>query len=217
MVRQKVISAAVVGGLLVGSAFIAGAAIPDVAGAQENQDQGTEKNDERFGQWRGAIFEEVLVDLVAAGTITEDQRDEITEAVVAKAEELRAQHQELRAQIAGFLDDGVISAEELAQLPDDHPFNDPDGQFGDALEDGELTREEIREARPFSRGNFFKQGARFGALLDDGGIDQEEYDSLPEDHPLKQADVSAYLEDGVISLDELRQLRRGQDDSGDAA
>jgi hypothetical protein len=54
-------------------------------------------------------------------------------------------------------------------------------------------------------------------LLDDGGIDQEEYDSLPDNHPLKQIDVSEYLADGVISIDELRELKQSQSDSGDTA
>jgi hypothetical protein len=54
-------------------------------------------------------------------------------------------------------------------------------------------------------------------LLDDGGIDQEEYDSLSDNHPLKQIDVSEYLADGVISIDELRELKQSQSDSGDTA
>ena len=45
-------------------------------------------------------------------------------------------------------------------------------------------------------------------MLDDGGIDQEEYDSLGDDHPLKQVDVSEYLaDDGLITIDELREIR----------
>jgi hypothetical protein len=43
-------------------------------------------------------------------------------------------------------------------------------------------------------------------LLDDGGIDQEEYDSLNDEHPLKQHDLSEYLEDGLITPDEFRQI-----------
>ena len=66
------------------------------------------------------------------------------------------------------------------------------------------------------RGQFWF-GARLGALLDDGGIDQEEYDALPDDHPLKQLDVSEYLDDGIISIDEFRELKQSQSDSGDDA
>jgi hypothetical protein len=56
--------------------------------------------------------------------------------------------------------------------------------------------------RPFSR------GFRMGSLLDDGGIDQEEYEGLPEDHPLRQLDLDEYLADGLITPEELRQILR---------
>jgi hypothetical protein len=101
----------------------------------------------------------------------------------------------------------VITEDEAAQLPEGHWLLDE--TFDDAWEDGELTREEIQELRPHPRRGAFRFGLGLGAFLDDGGIDQEEYDSLPDDHPLRQADVSEYLEDGLITPDELRQLHRG--------
>jgi hypothetical protein len=54
-------------------------------------------------------------------------------------------------------------------------------------------------------------------LLDDGGIDQSEYDGLPDGHPLKDIDVSEYLDDGVITIAELREIRKSQSTSGDDA
>ena len=133
-----------------------------------------------------------------------------------KPEELQAEKEELRELIAGFLEDDVITADELAQLPEDHIFNDLDGPFAEALADGELTKEELASIKPHPKRDAFRHGVRFGALLDDGGIDQAEYDALPDDHPFKQIDVSEYLADGVITIDELRQIRQSQD-SGDAA
>lgn len=216
--RQKIVATSVAGGLIVGAAFVVAAvAGPAVAIAQEDSAQTTEADSDGPHLRHSAVLEEVLDDLVDAGTISQEQADTIADALAAKAEAIKAERQELRELISGFLDDDVIDADELAQLPDDHPFNEADGRFSEALEDGELTRQEIREARPHPRKNLFKRGARFGALLDDGGIDQEEFDSLADDHPLKTADVSEYLEDGVITLDELRELRQSQHDSGDAA
>ncbi len=214
--KEKVIAATVAGGLLVGAGF-ATAAISNPAVAEAQETDPTEENDVRPFHRHSAFLEDVLAELVADGTIDQGQADAIVEALTAKAEALKAELEEIRALIEGFLEDGVITADELAQLSDTHPFNDPDGPFAEALEDGQLTLEELQEAKPHPRRDFFKRGARFGALLDDGGIDQEEYDSLGEDHPLKQVDVSEYLEDGVITIDELRELRESQSDSGDAA
>ena len=36
---------------------------------------------------------------------------------------------------------------------------------------------------------------------------QSEYDALGDDHPLKSIDVSDYLDDGLITIDELREIR----------
>jgi hypothetical protein len=54
-------------------------------------------------------------------------------------------------------------------------------------------------------------------VVDDGGIDRAEYEGLPDDHPLKDIDVSEYLDDGVITIAELREIRKSQSTSGDDA
>ncbi len=51
------------------------------------------------------------------------------------------------ARIGALLDDGVIDADELAELPEGHPLTDPDGPAADYLDDGQLTVEELRELR----------------------------------------------------------------------
>ncbi len=214
--RRRILSALAAAGLLVGAAFTA-AAVSTPAVAEAQDDTPAEANDVRVGHRHGAFLQEVLDDLVADGTISQEQADAIADALKAKAEELKAGKDELRELIAGFLEDGVITSDELAQLPEDHIFNDPDGPFADALADGELTQDEIAAVAPHPKRDTFKNGVRFGALLDDGGIDQEEYDSLPDDHPFKQIDVSEYLADGLISLDELREIRQSQELSGDSA
>ncbi|HEY5889928.1 MAG TPA: hypothetical protein VIW94_04410 [Acidimicrobiia bacterium] len=164
--RQKVIAAALAGGLALGAGLIAlTVATPGIANAQD--DQNPEETSERTHDRHGAILEEVLDDLVAAGQISQEQAEVIIESLASKAEEIRA-----------------------------------------AREASGLT--------PPQRGQL-RRGVWLGALLDDGGIDQAEYDGLPDIHPLKQSDVSQYLEDGVITFDELREIRESQSQSGDAA
>ena len=214
--KSKVIAAAVAGGLLVGAAFVTSAvSAPGTASAQEDAAESTERG--RHGM---DVLSEVLSDLVDDETISQEQADAILAAVGTKAEEIKAQHEANKELIEGFLEDDVITSDELAQLPDNHPFNDPEGPFAEVVADGELTRDELREARPHSRRGAFRRGAHFGALLDDGGIDKAEYNELPDEHPLKQIDVSEYFDDDeLITPDELREIHEelkaahGSDDS----
>jgi hypothetical protein len=216
--KNKILAAAVAATILV-AAGVATAAItsPGVASAQEDSEDSSEETNVRPFKNHRPILEDVLSDLVADGILDQDQADAIVEALEEKASELRSEAENLRGLISGFLEDGVITAEELDQLPDVFPFNNLERFFGDALDDGELTLDEFKEAWPRPKRGAFLRGARFGALLDDGGIDQEEYDSLSDNHPLKQIDVSEYLADGVISIDEFRELKQSQSDSGDTA
>lgn len=199
--RNKVSAALVVGGLLVGAGLITSVvSSPGTAVAQE------EPEDSESGGPIPRIvgfLGDVLDGLVGDGTITQDQADAVVAASEQKASELRQEHEAERELVEGLLEDDVITEDEAAELPDDH-FLLSD-RFDEAWADGELTREEIGGPR-HGRGHDFRRGFRLGSLLDDGGIDQEEYDALPDDHPLKEADVSQYLEDGQITPDELREL-----------
>ena len=113
----------------------------------------------------GTVLSEVLADLVGDGTITQDQADAITEAVDEKRTERREQAEALREQMQAFLEDGVLSAEELAQLPADHPLRNLD-QY---LEDGQLTTDELRELRGFRGGFGFGRGHGHGFGFGPGG------------------------------------------------
>lgn len=201
--RTKILTAFLAGGLLVGAGFLTSLiSAPGIAQAQEEMGEGDDPSahlTRNFGFLGG-----VLDELVGDGTITQDQADSIVEAAQDKAEELKAERLELRMLLSEFLEDGVITEEEASELPDEHwIFGDA---FQEAWEDGELTREEIREARPHPRRGVFKSGFRFGALLDDGGIDEDEYERLGDNHPLKQVDVDEYLDDGLITRGELREI-----------
>lgn len=196
--RTKIFGAVVAGGLLVGAGFLTSVvSAPSTASAQE-----TEEDTDRGAIPRALGFlGDVLDGLVGEGTIDRGQADAILDATEVAANEIKAERQAVRELIREFLEDDVITEEEAAQLPDDHWLLGE--RFDEAWEDGELTRDEIR---PHSRRDFFKHGLRLGSLLDDGGIDQSEYDSLPDDHPLKQIDVADYLEDGLITPEELREI-----------
>lgn len=110
---------------------------------------------------RGFLLDDVLTDLVADGVITQEQADEIAAAMTARLEELRSELQERRGEFGflgrhgldfhgrfgDFLDDGVLDADELAQLPENHPLNDPEGPAAPYLEDGQLTQDELDELK----------------------------------------------------------------------
>ena len=103
------------------------------------------------------MLDEVLSELVDAGTITQAQADAITDGLTTKAEEKRAEFEAQREawqataeQIRTFLSDGVISADEIAQLPADNPISNLES----ILEDGQITLEELQSAAPFG-GRFF--------------------------------------------------------------
>lgn len=201
--RNKVTAALLAGGLLIGAGFVTSVvSAPATADAQEAADDGEAKG----FLARGVEFlSRVLDDMVGNGDLSQEDADAVLSAVEGAAEEAQAEREAMRELLEGLLEDDVITEAEASQLPDDHPLLGD--QFDEAWSDGELSREEIREVRPHPRRDAFRRGAHFGALLDDGGIDQAEYDALPEDSFLKQIDVSEYLSDGVITVDELREIR----------
>jgi hypothetical protein len=99
---------------------------------------------------RSAAIEEALQSLVDDGTLTADQVDAILEAIeTARAERPHPIRRGMRAgwQIAELLEDGVIDAAELAELPEGHPLTDPEGPAAEYLDDGQLTEDELSELR----------------------------------------------------------------------
>jgi polyhydroxyalkanoate synthesis regulator phasin len=147
---KRLIASVAAAGILVAGAFVASTATNAPAEAQTTEDNTTLERPER--PERGAILDEVLGELVEAGTITDSQATAVKEALQAKHEELKADRPDrehrgdrrghLRAQIQELLEDGVISADEIADLPDRHPFKNADGPFAELLEDGEITQAE---------------------------------------------------------------------------
>ena len=155
---KKMIAALAAAGVLVAAAFTASVVTDGGVASAQVPDEGTTTVERPE---RGEPFREVLDELVVAGTIQQDQADAIDEAMKAKFEELRESGEGFRGpgrrgfggghELGGLLEDDIISADELAELPDDHPFNDPDGPAADYLDDGQLTREELREIHEQAR------------------------------------------------------------------
>ena len=205
--RNKVIAALVAGGLLVGAGFVTAiVSSPGTASAQEQAEEGEEKG--FFARGLEALSS-VLDEMVGNGEIDQDTADAVLSNVEEAAEAAKAEREAIREAVEAAFEDGSATQQELedAGLPEDHWLFTSEA-LEEAWADGSLTQEELREAKPHPRRDAFKRGARFGALLDDGGIDQAEFDGLDDDHPLKQIDgIEDYLDDGVITIDELRELR----------
>ena len=82
----------------------------------------------------------VLDGLVARGTITRAQEQAIVDAWIAQRTTLRQERQADRAQLRAFLADGVLTADELAQLPADSPLQ----QLKPLMKNGQLTTADLR-------------------------------------------------------------------------
>lgn len=166
---KRLIWLPVAGFLLVAGAAVAAAApgLADTArSALINQDEGIAGvAGLAIGVEGHPLLDEVLAELVTAGTITQDQSDAIAEALTTRAEERRAEFEAERdamramwMQIKGFLDDGVISADEIAQLPADNPFTN----LSEILADGQVTLEELQSVAPFGGRIFDGPGGPHG-------------------------------------------------------
>ena len=149
---KKIFVSIAAAGVLVAGAFAASMIVDGQALAQTADDPAVERPDIPRPE---EILDEVLSDLVADNTLDQGQADAVKAALDARHEEVRVQLDELRKDnpgrpegdidMRGLLEDGVIDADELAALPDDHPLKDPDGPAAEFLEDGELSAEELRE------------------------------------------------------------------------
>jgi len=134
------------------------APVDDETDESDNSD-GTKDGNHRGGMRAalGGLLDEVLADLVSEGVITQQQSDAILAALTTAAEEQRTDMQaeldEMRRsweQIQGFLEDGVITQEEVNQLPVDSGLRE---LFDSIAQDGEINLEELGDLGPgFGRG-----------------------------------------------------------------
>ena len=153
---KKIFVSIAAAGVLVAGAFAASTVVGGQAIAQTDEAPAVERPDIPKP---GDILDEVLSDLVADDTLDQSQADAVKNALEVRHEEARTQLEEWREDnpgrfergfrrgfaMGGMLEDGVIDRDELAELPDDHPFKDPDGPAAEFLDDGELSVDELRE------------------------------------------------------------------------
>ena len=147
---RKIVASLIAGGLLVGAAFVTTAIVGGAASAEED-DTGTTPDPPKVLARAGHVLDEVLDDLVADGTLSEDQAQAVKDALAAKVRELAQDRPPITRhpfrfglRLGALLDDGGISADELADLPDGHWLKDPDGPAAPYLDDGQITIEEVR-------------------------------------------------------------------------
>jgi hypothetical protein len=145
---KKLIASVAAAGVLVAGAFVASSAVTSPAVAQTT-DTTTEETQR---PQKGQVFEDVLDGLVTDGTIDSAQADAIKEAFRAKRDELGEEfgdrrgghHPFKRGVLRSLFSDDVITSDEIASLPDDHPLRTGESSLAELLEDdGQITREEF--------------------------------------------------------------------------
>jgi len=154
---KKILVSLVAAGVLVASAFVASSVTSSPADAQTTDATVTEQSERPE---RGAILDEVLSGLVSDGTINQSQADAVKGAIQEKRAELKEEfgdrgpraRAQRRGVLRGLLADGVISAEEIAELPEDHPLRTGESPLSELLEDdGQITRGELQAFREAHR------------------------------------------------------------------
>lgn len=129
---------------LTAGALIAGGAM--VATAQTDSDDGAESDAPVVQMNRGERISSFLDDMVAQGVIDQDQADTMLAELEARREARVAERQERREAFESAWEDDVLTVAELEELGADRIL-DEDGPFAEALEDGEITRDEFQEVR----------------------------------------------------------------------
>lgn len=121
---------------------------------------------------------------------------------IAGAQEESTEERSVAPRALGFLErllDELVSEGTIDQ-------EDADAVLAAVEEEIEEFRAEHPDFRPGR--HLLRKGARIGALLDDGGITQEEYDALAEDSRLRGLDLDEALSDDLITPEELREAIR---------
>ena len=89
----------------------------------------------------------VLADLVEDGTISQEQSEAITAALAEKRSQALEEAKAALDQLKAFWEDDVLTSDEISRLPRADRITDTEGPFAEALEDGQITREELGEIR----------------------------------------------------------------------
>ena len=172
---------------------------------------------------RGDVLGEVLADLVSDGTITQAQSDAVVAAVEAKKSEIADVRAAFREQFDAAWEDGILTSEELAELPFGDRILDSEA-LSEALSDGEITRDEVDALRPGWKGGSFhgrlaERRGHFGIehaeVWEDGVVTSEELAELPfGDRILDSEALTEALSDGQITKEEAKALHPGGERRG---
>jgi parvulin-like peptidyl-prolyl isomerase len=87
------------------------------------------------------VLATVLADLVTKGTITQAQSDAITQGLQDEITQQQADMQARRTLIESMVADGVITQDEINQLPADDPLR---VAFDSIAENGQITLDQLR-------------------------------------------------------------------------
>lgn len=148
---KRLIWLPIAGFLLIAGAAVAAAApsLVDEARGQLGlgvQDSGTVAiGDAELAHPGRDLLADVLADLVSNNTITQAQSDAITQALADKVDSLKADMEARRALFESFIEDGVITQDEIDQLPADDPLR---VAFDSIANDGQVTLDQLRGFGP---------------------------------------------------------------------
>jgi hypothetical protein len=164
---RRLIWLPIAGFLLIAGAAIAAAAVtPSVSPAQTALNDASpgpsSDTDARHG-FGADLLDQVLADLVKAGTLTQAQADAVTNGLQQAITDRQTAIEQQRVLIEGFVADGVITQDEIDQLPADSPLR----QAWDSIaKDGQVTLDQLRQLGPgFGPG----RGHGFGPGFAPGG------------------------------------------------
>jgi hypothetical protein len=246
---RKLIAGLTTAGLVTGAGITtAVVAVPGLAIAQDGAAETPQMLDPHRGPGR------VFADLVEDGTLDEDEVAAVHEVLEELRDAARADNDgvapgpgsrhPVRAGFAlhGLLDDGIIDADELEALPDDHPVFDEDGPFAPYLDDGELTSGDLEELKAAREAEMEARRTERAAALEEAlqslaaneTLTADQVDAVVEtlgtarelrSHPHRRGmrvgwELAEMLEDGVIDGTELAELPDGHplaDPEGPAA
>ncbi|MEA2677271.1 MAG: hypothetical protein QOJ81_1412 [Chloroflexota bacterium] len=186
---KRLIWLPIAGFLLIAGAAVAAAAPALVDEARGLLDPGaadsgsitvTASTDAHPGQ---QLLTDVLADLVSNGTITQTQSDAITQALQDRVDQQQAEMEAHRALVEGFIADGVITQDEIDQLPADDPLR---VGFDSIANDGQITLDQLRGLGPFGGHGFGPGGHGHGGgmfWIGDGPDDSDGSDASASPSP----------------------------------
>lgn len=131
---RKTVAALTAGALIAGGAMVATAQTDSTDPVDSDAPIVQMKKGERIS----SFFDE----MVGQGVISQDQADTMLAELESRHEERVAERQERREAFESAFEDDVLTVAELEELGADRIL-DEDGPFAEALEDGEITRDEF--------------------------------------------------------------------------